>query len=113
MNRETNTDINIDIDSLFAELRNTEPCMQDQGFSTRIVVELEQKAELSFFKDALITMLFTLIGCLLAYAFFPVAELMALLPSSIHISPMSLLTLGGSAALACCAAYWTLDTDRI
>ena len=48
MNRETNTDINID--SLFAELRNTEPCMQDQGFSTRIVVELEQKAELIVFQ---------------------------------------------------------------
>jgi|TARA_B110000908_G_C10233021_1_gene441648 hypothetical protein len=111
MNRETNTDINID--SLFAELRNTEPCMQDQGFSTRIIAELEQKAELSFFKDALITMLFTLLGCLLTYAFFPVAELMALLPSSIHINPMSLLTLGGSVALACCAACWTLDTDRI
>ena len=111
MNRETNTDINID--SLFAELRNTEPCMQDQGFSTRIVVELEQKAELSFFKDALITMLFTLIGCLLSYAFFPVAELVELLPNSIHISPMSLLTLGGAVALACSAAYWTLGTDRI
>ena len=107
MTRET------DIDSLFAQLRSAEPCIQDRGFSTQVLLELEQKAGLSFFKDALITMLFTLIGCLLSYAFFPVAEFVALLPSSIHISPMSLLTLGGAVALACSAAYWTLDTDRI
>ena len=102
-----------DIDSHFAALRSSEPCIQDQGFSTRVLIELEQKAGLSFFKDALITMLFTLIGCLLSYAFFPVTEIVALLPSSIHISPMSLLTLGGAVAMACSAAYWTLETDRI
>ena len=67
MTRET------DIDSLFAQLRSAEPCIQDRGFSTQVLLELEQKAGLSFFKDALITMLFTLIGCLLSYAFFPIA----------------------------------------
>lgn len=107
MTRET------DIDSLFAELRSSEPYIQDQGFSTRVLIELEQKAWLSFFKDALITMLFTLIGCLLSYAFFPVAEFVALLPSSIHISPMSLLTIGGAVALTCSAIYWTLESDWI
>lgn len=101
-----------DINSLFAELRSSEPCIQDQGFSTQVLIELEQKAGLSFFKDALITMLFTLIGCLLSYAFFPVAEFAALIPRSIHISPMSLLT-GGAIALACSAAYWTLETEQI
>jgi len=105
MTRET------DIDSLFAQLRSAEPCIQDRGFSTQVLLELEQKAGLSFFKDALITMLFTLIGCLLSYAFFPIAEFVVLLPSSIHISPMSLLTLGGAVALACGAAYWTLKND--
>ena len=67
MTRET------DIDSLFAQLRSAEPCIQDRGFSTQVLLELEQKAGLSFFKDALITMLLTLIGCLLSYAFFPIA----------------------------------------
>ena len=105
MTRET------DIDSLFAQLRSAEPCIQDRGFSTQVLLELEQKAGLSFFKDALITMLFTLIGCLLSYAFFPIAAFVVLLPSSIHISPMSLLTLGGAVALACSAAYWTLKND--
>lgn len=107
MTRET------DIDTLFAELRSSEPFIQDQGFSTRVLINFEQKAGLSFFKDSLITMLFTLIGCLLSYAFFPVAELVALLPSSIHISPMSLLTLAGAITLACGSAYWTLETDRV
>jgi len=107
MTRET------DIDTLFAELRSSEPCIQDQGFSTRVLVELEQKAGLSFFKDALITMLFTLIGCLLAYAFFPLAELAALIPRTIHINPLALLTLACAITLACSSTYWTLEADRI
>ena len=107
MTRET------DIDSLFAKLRSIEPRIADQGFSTRVLSKLEQKAGLSFFKDALITMLFTLMGCLLSYAFFPIAELMALMPRTIHIHPLSLLTLAGAITLACSSAYWTLETDRI
>jgi hypothetical protein len=107
MTRET------DIDNLFATLRSSEPTIPDQGFSAQVLATLEKQAGLALWKDTLITLLFTLVGCLLAYAFFPMEKLAAVVPSSIHISPMSLVMLTGAIALACSSAYWAAETDVI
>jgi len=101
------------IDDLFASARTSEPYIHNQGFSTHVLAALPERAGLSFWADALITLLFTLLGCALAFAFFPSEKFAELVPTTIVISPMSLLTLTGLISLACGSAYWASETNRI
>ena len=102
-----------DIDDLFATTRHAEPYIDNAGFSTKVLARLPQRAELSFWKETLITLAFTALGCTLAYLFFPSEQLTLLVPSKVVISPMTLLTITGLISLACASAYWVDKTNRL
>lgn len=112
MNHHVDT-ANHDIDSLFAAARNSEPYLDNGCFSTRVLATVTRRSGLSFWKEALITLLFTLVGCTIAYIFFPSERLVELLPTRFVISPTSLLTVVGLISLACGSAYWAEKTNRI
>jgi len=104
---------NHDLDRLFAAARETEPYLHDDGFTAGVMARLPAVRLLPFWKDSLITLVFTLVGCVAALYFFPVARLVQLLPSSFVISPLSIAAMAALAGLVAGSAYLATESSRL
>jgi len=95
-----------DIDNLFVHARNSEPYLNDQGFVSRVTAGLPAERKVSVAQETVITIAATILGGAVAYPFFPVGEIIALIPSSFTITPIGLLAASG---LASGLFYWLAE----
>lgn len=102
-----------DIDQLFAAARASETYIDDAGFTAAVMARLPSRKALPFWKEASITLLFTLIGCLFAFHFFPAEKLIDSLLTGFVITPLSVAGLAMLFTLASGAAYWAAEADRL
>ncbi len=101
------------IDQLFATSREFEPYISDEGFTAGVMARLPAARLIPFWKECLITLAFTLVGCLVALYFFPAGQLLSSLPSSFVISPLTIGGLSALIALMAGSTCWAVETNRI
>lgn len=99
-----------DIDNLFAQARSTEPYLNDQGFTSKVSSQIQSSKQLSLGQESAVTIVATVLGCLVTYQFFPVGDLLQLVPAQLSITPVKLL---GVASLVAAAAYWLTEDKPV
>ena len=101
------------LDDLFTQARAGESYLSDNGFTQALMAQLPSRQQVSFKSDALITLLFTALGVVLAAALLPVDNLLPLIPSSIQLSLPILAAASLASALLAATAFWAAETNRI
>ncbi|MBT5387281.1 MAG: hypothetical protein HOJ99_06720 [Porticoccaceae bacterium] len=95
-----------DIDSLFVEARNSEPYFNDQGFVSSVSAMLPAGRKVSVGQETAVTIAATVLGSAVAYPFFPIGDILALIPNSITITPIGLLA---ASSLVSGLIYWLAE----
>ena len=95
-----------DIDNLFAQARNSEPYFSSQGFVTDVQARLPVGRKVSVGQETAITIAATVLGAVVAFPFFPAGEIIALIPSSVSITPVGVLAASG---LLSGLTYWLAE----
>ncbi len=98
-----------DIDNLFAQTRNSEPYFNDQGFVSRVTAQLPASRKVSVGQETVVTIAATVLGGAVAYPFFPVTEVIALIPNSFTITPVGLLAFS---SLVSGLGYWLAEHGK-
>jgi hypothetical protein len=102
-----------DIENLFNQARNSEPYFSNRRFGSRVLTVIKLQEPVPFWKEVTIEMLGALIGCGLAYSFFPFNDLIAGIPTKFVIGPSVLLSIAGVISCTCAIAYWTAERSRL
>jgi hypothetical protein len=103
MNKQTT------IDDLFGQARTTEPYFNDQGFVSRVNAKLPIVRKVSAAQESAISIVAAILGCVVAYQFVSVNELIALIPNKVTLTPITLLA---SSSLISGLAYWLAEHKR-
>jgi hypothetical protein len=82
-------------------------------FGSRVLTVIKLQEPVPFWKEVTIEMLGALIGCALAYSFFPFNDLIAGIPTKFVIGPSVLLSIAGVISCTCAIAYWTAERSRL
>jgi hypothetical protein len=98
-----------DIDHLFSQARAGEPYFSDQGFVSKVRSTLPAKRKVSVGQESAITTVATVLGCAVAYPFFPFNEIIGLLPTQFSITPVGLLAVS---SLVSGLVYWLAENQR-
>ncbi len=112
------------LDEMFNTLRNTEPYLADDGFTSGVIAMLPEAKQLPLWITNLILLGFTAVGSAVAAWQFPVMKLISLTKSSIPSLPAigslpatgSLAVLGVAAIGTFMASYvviWLAQNDSI
>ena len=101
-----------DIENLFNQARNSEPYFSNRRFGSRVLTVIKLQEPVPFWKEVTIEMLGALIGCALAYSFFPFTDLVSSIPTKFSIGPMVLLSVAGGFSVLCGLGYWTAERGR-
>lgn len=99
-----------DIDNLFAQARSTEPYLNDQGFTSKLSSQIQSSKQLSLGQESAVSIVATVLGCVVAYQFFPVGDLLQLVPAHLSITPVKLL---GVSSLLATLAYWFAESKPV
>ena len=95
-----------EIDNIFSNARNTEPYFDDRGFVTRVTLELPTTSKVSVRQESVITIAATIIGCIIVYQYFPVTDLIELIPHQFSITPVDILM---ASSLVSMLSYWLAE----
>jgi hypothetical protein len=75
------------------------------------VIKLQEPVP--FWKEVTIEMLGALIGCGLAYSFFPFNDLIASIPTKFVVGPSVLLSIAAGISCVIVIAYWAAERSRL
>ncbi|MBT3672513.1 MAG: hypothetical protein HOM90_08910 [Porticoccaceae bacterium] len=103
----------VDINNLFAKARNSEPYFSNRRFGSRVLTVIKLQEPVPFWKEVTIEMLGALIGCGLAYSFFPFNDLIASIPTKFVVGPSVLLSIAAGISCVIVIAYWAAERSRL
>ncbi len=122
MNNETlNAAENNSLDALFASARQSQPNLVDDNF-TKMLINSLPKVNLVVRKDTSkkglsFDLIGAIIGLLMAYLFVDKTSLLSsfvgLIPDSLVISPLVILSVVGAVALSSAIAWWAVEDSRL
>ena len=96
------------IDNLFAQARSTEPYLNDQGFTSKLSSQIQSRKYLSPGQESAVTIVATVLGCMVAYQFINAGNLPQLASAQLSITPLELL---GVSSLLAALACWFSDSE--
>ena len=102
------------IDSVFSQVRDNEPYLNDNGFCAGVLKQLPTVSEIAFWKVSVINVLFTLIGVTIAPFFIPLQPLLSTLLSqtSLQLSPSTIGIFILAAMVLSVGTYWTVEKGQ-
>ncbi len=106
------------LDDMFKTLRNTEPYLADNGFTSAVLVRLPEAKQLPLWLKNLIMLVFTTIGSAITASQVPLVEKLPIMDmlSAASSSLLSLSTLGIAAISTFVISYiiiWMAQNDSI
>ncbi|MFB0995049.1 MAG: hypothetical protein QMC30_00110 [Porticoccaceae bacterium] len=101
----------LDLDNLFSQLRDSEPELHESRFLHSVRSALPVKKHRSIGSETVITLAAAVIGCGLAFNYFPAAELLSQLPRKFTITPLFVLSLSGIAVALSALIYLSSESE--